>query len=99
MAHLYLSPENDSLYLDVTAGNRSPVTMAPVAEGVLLHVDENGDLVAIEVMNLSHRGGLQVDDLDGDPAATRPAIFTEIERRASEGGDNAVLQSTPPKPL
>ncbi len=99
MAHLYLSPENDSLYLDVTAGNRSPVTMAPVAEGVLLHVDENGDLVAIEVMNLSQRGGLQVDDLDADPAAARPGILTEIERRAAEGGDNAVLQSTPPKPL
>ncbi len=98
MAHLYLSPENDSLYLDVTAGDRSPVTMAPVAEGVLLHVDESGDLVAIEVMNLKQRGGLQVDDLDADQDAPRPAIFTEIGRRAAEGGESGEPQGTPPEP-
>ena len=98
MAHLYLSPDNDSLYLDVTAGDRSPVTMAPVAEGVLLHVDGNGDLVAIEVMNISQRGGLQVDDLDADPNAPQPAIFTEIGRRAAEGGEGREPQGTPPEP-
>jgi len=99
MAHLYLSPENDSLYLDVTAGNRSPATMAPVAEGVLLHIDENGDLVAIEVMNLSQRGGLQVDDLDADPEAPRPAMFAEIERRAAEGGEDPTTHATQAEPL
>lgn len=98
MAHLYLSPENDSLYLDVTAGNRSPVTMAAVAEGVLLHVDENGDLVAIEVMNLSQRGGLQVNDLDADPAAPRPALFAEIEHRAKEGCQSPGLSSNQAEP-
>ncbi len=86
MAHLYLSPETDSLYLDVTAGERSAVDMAAVAESVYLHVDENGKLVAIEVMDLSSRGGLEVDDLDAPPDAPRPPLFTEIEQRAAEGG-------------
>ncbi len=94
----YTSAENDSLYLDVTAGNRSLVTMATVAECVLLHVDENGDLVAIEVMNLSQRGGLQVDDLDADPDASRPAMFTQIERPPVRAGRAQPPQATLPEP-
>jgi uncharacterized protein YuzE len=89
MAHLYLNPETDSLYLDVTAGDRSAVRMAEVATGVLLHVDEEGVLVAIEVMDLSERGGLQVGDLDAAPEAPRPAMFDEIERIAGTEAENA----------
>ncbi|MDQ6772128.1 MAG: DUF2283 domain-containing protein [Candidatus Dormibacteraeota bacterium] len=85
MAHLHLSPDTDSLYLDVTAGDRSSVTMTSIAEGVYLHVDEAGDLVAIEVMDLASRGGLRVEDLDATEGAPRPAMFREIEARAAEG--------------
>lgn len=80
MAYLYFNPQTDSLYLDVTHGDRSPVDMAEVAEGVFLHVDETGTLVAIEVMDLSHRGGLKVDNLDREPGAPRPKVFDEIEQ-------------------
>ena len=80
MAHLYLSPDNDSLYLDVTAGERSPVTMTEIADGVLLHVDQAGALVGIEVLDLSRRGGLRVDDLDAADSETRPPVFEQIER-------------------
>ncbi len=83
MAHLYINPESDSLYLDVTAGDRTAVSMAEVAEGVLLHVDDGGVLVAIEVLGLSQRGGLQVDDLDAAPGAPRPELFEVIERVAN----------------
>jgi uncharacterized protein YuzE len=81
--HLYLNSESDSLYLDVTAGNRSPVRMAAVADGVLLHVDEMGVLVGIEVMDLSGRGGLEVDDFDAAPGSPRPPVFDEIEEAAA----------------
>ncbi len=91
MTHLYLSPENDSLYLDVTAGDRSPETMVELASGVFLHVDAGGDLVAIEVMDLSQRGGLRMTDLDAVPGAPRPPVLDEIERLAAHG-------ATPPTP-
>lgn len=95
MAHLYLFPETDSLYLDVTAGERTPATMAAVADGVYLHIDEAGELVAIEVQDLGARGGLQIDDLDAPPGTPRPPMFSEIERRAAEGGER---RSQPPSP-
>ena len=82
MAHLYLSRESDSLYLDLTAGDRSPVTVHEVAAGVLLHVDSGGELVAIEVFNLSDRGGLQVDNLDDSGRAGPSAELSDIERLA-----------------
>jgi uncharacterized protein YuzE len=87
MAHLYLNPDSDSLYLDVTAGDRSPVTMTEIADGVLLHVDEEGGLVAVEVMDLSRRGGLRVDDLDAQPGDPRPPMFDEIERAAGQSSN------------
>jgi uncharacterized protein YuzE len=83
MAHLYIGSETDSLYLDVTAGNREPKTMTAIADGVLLHVDEAGQLVAIEVMDLSRRGGLQVDDLDAPEGTPKLPAFAEIERLAA----------------
>jgi uncharacterized protein YuzE len=83
MGHLHVNPDTDSLYLDVTAGARSSLKMAAIAEGVFLHVDEAGTLVAIEVMDLSRRGGLHVDDLDARPGSPRPSMFDEIERAAS----------------
>lgn len=83
MAHLYIGSETDSLYLDVTAGDREAKTMAAIAEGVFLHVDAAGELVAVEVMDLSRRGGIQVDDLDAPDADPRPAAFAEIERLAA----------------
>jgi uncharacterized protein YuzE len=92
--HLYLNPESDSLYLDVTAGNRSPVKMAAVADGVLLHSDEEGVLVGIEVMDLRKRGGLKVDDLDATPGSARPAVFDEIEHAAAQHVGN----QEPPEP-
>jgi uncharacterized protein YuzE len=87
MGHLHVNPTTDSLYLDVSAGARSPANMAPVAEGVYLHVDGAGVLVGIEMMDISGRGGLQVDDLDATPGSPRPPIFDEIERAASGKGD------------
>jgi len=87
MAHLYLNPESDSLYLDVTAGDRSPVDMAEVGEGVFLHVDDAGVLVAIEVLDLSRRGGLKVGDLDAERGTPQPALFQEIERMANTRTD------------
>lgn len=80
MAHLYLSRESDSLYLDLTAGDRSPATMHEVAAGVLLHVDVSGELVAIEVFNLSDRGGLRVDNLDDPDRASPSAQLGETGR-------------------
>lgn len=64
MAHLYLGPDSDSLYLDLTAGDRSPTRMRELEEGVLLHLDEHGQLLAIEVLNLSQRGGFHLNTLD-----------------------------------
>jgi uncharacterized protein YuzE len=89
MAHLYLSPENDSLYLDVTAGERSPVNMTEIADGILLHVDDGGALVGIEVLDLSRRGGFQVDDLDADGAEQKQPVFEQIERIANGGAPAA----------
>jgi uncharacterized protein YuzE len=86
MGHLHVNPDTDSLYLDVSAGTRSPVNGAAVAEGVVLHVDEAGVLVAVEVMDLSRRGGLHVDDLDAAPGSPRPALFEAIERAARGHG-------------
>ena len=83
MAHLYVNPQSDSLYLDVTAGDRTPSGMTEVAPGVLLHVDETGVLVAIEVLDLASRGGLHMNDLDLAPDETRPPLFDEIERVAN----------------
>ena len=80
MAHLFLSRDSDSLYLDLTTGDRSPATMHEVAAGVFLHVDAGGELVAIEVFNLGDRGGLQVDNLD-DPGRAEPSSeLSDIER-------------------
>ena len=90
MAHLYLAPEADSLYLDVTSGNRSPISMVEVAKGVYLHADESGEVVAIEVMGLSSRGGLRVDDLE-QPDGPRPGVFDEIER--ATGADRREFRS------
>jgi uncharacterized protein YuzE len=86
MGHLHVNPNTDSLYLDVTAGSRAPVNGTAVAEGVYLHIDEAGALVAIEVMDLSGRGGLHVDNLDAAPGTPRPALFDEIEGAASRRG-------------
>jgi uncharacterized protein YuzE len=83
MAYLYINPQTDSLYLDITRGDRSAVDMAEIAEGVFLHVDETGSLIAIEVMDLSKRGGLRIDDLDAQPGSPRPALFEEIEKAAN----------------
>jgi hypothetical protein len=85
MTHLYLSPDNDSLYLDVMAGDRSPVGMTEVADGVLLHVDDAGALVAIEVLDLSRRGGFRMDDLDAGAGEPKEPVFEEIERIANGG--------------
>lgn len=75
MARLYLSPGSDSLYLDLTAGDRSPTTMRELEEGVLLHLDETGRVLAVEVFNLSQRGGFHVDRLDqGDDWPTAPVV-------------------------
>jgi uncharacterized protein YuzE len=87
MAHLYIGSETDSLYLDVTAGNREATTMTAVADGVFLCIDEHGELVGIEVHDLSQRGGLQLDDLDAPDGASKPVAFLEVERlTASPGG-------------
>jgi uncharacterized protein YuzE len=86
MGHLHVHPDTDSLYLDVTAGERSPMSVVAIAEGVYLHADEAGALVAIELMDLSQRGGLLVDDLDAVPGSPRPALYEEIEQVASRGG-------------
>lgn len=83
VTHLYLSTENDSLYLDVTAGDRAPVDMTEIADGVLLHVDDAGALVGIEVLDLSRRGGFRIDDLDATGDEARPPVFEQIERLAN----------------
>ena len=85
MTHLYLKPDDDSLYLDVTAGERSPVDMAEIADGVLLHVDDAGALVGIEVLDLSRRGGFRIDDLDDPGGEPKQTIFERIERIANGG--------------
>lgn len=84
---LHVNPGTDSLYLDVSAGTRSPVDVAPIADGVYVHVDAAGALVAIEVMDITRRGGLHVADLDETPGSPRPEIFAEIERAAASRGD------------
>src|SRR5437588_8099336 len=50
------SAHTDSIYLDVTAGDRSSAKTAEAAEGVYRHVDGDGILVAIEVLDLGRRG-------------------------------------------
>jgi uncharacterized protein YuzE len=84
MAHLYLAPQTDSLYLDVTSGDRKPTSMTEIADGVFLHLDHDGVVVAIEVMDLSLRGGLQADDLDAPDGAARASVLGEIERAAAD---------------
>jgi uncharacterized protein YuzE len=80
MAHLYLCPESDSMYLDITGDVGAPQASREAAPGVWLHLDEGGDLVGIEVFRLAGRGGLDVVDLDrlvGDdplPELNRPAV-------------------------
>jgi uncharacterized protein YuzE len=64
MAHLYLCPESDSMYLDITGDAGAPQTSQEAAPGVWLHLDETGNLVGIEVFRLAKRGGLDVVDLD-----------------------------------
>ncbi len=95
MAHLFLSPDNDSLYLDITAGDRSPVAMTEVADGVLLHVDDAGTLVAIEVLDLSRRGGLRLDDLDAQRGDPRPPVFEQVERVANRGAAGQAGEDPP----
>jgi uncharacterized protein YuzE len=94
MAHLYIGSDTDSLYLDVTAGGREPKTTTAVAEGVYLHVDDRGELVAIEVMDLSQRGGLEVDDLDAPEGAPKPPAYLEVERLTARTGTEATRRST-----
>jgi hypothetical protein len=62
------------------------VSAAPIGDGVHLHVDEAGALVGIELMGLSERGGLHVDDLDAPPGRPRPPLFDAIERAANASG-------------
>ena len=69
MAHLYLCPESDSMYLDVTGDADAPQASQEAAPGVWLHLDEAGDLVGIEVFRLAKRGGLDVVDLDHQPGS------------------------------
>jgi uncharacterized protein YuzE len=80
LGDLHVNTSTDSVYYDVSAGTRPPATMTPIADDVYAHVDEHGELVAIEVIGLARRGGLQIDDLDAAPGSTRPAIFDEIEK-------------------
>lgn len=87
MGHLHVNPDTDSLHFDVSAGTRSPVNTAAVAEGVILHVDEAGVLVAVELMDLSRRGGLHVHNLDAPPGSPKPAMFEAIERAARDHGE------------
>ena len=86
MGHLHVNPSTDALYLDVSAGSRQPAGMTAVADDVFVHVDAAGALVGIEVMGLSRRGGLHVDDLDAVPGGPRPAVFDDIERAARSHG-------------
>jgi uncharacterized protein YuzE len=67
VAHLYLCPESDSMYLDVTGDAGAPHAFQEAAPGVWLHLDEAGDLVGIEVFRLAERGGLDIVDLDQRP--------------------------------
>jgi uncharacterized protein YuzE len=95
MAHLYIGSETDSLYLDVTAGNREAATMTAVADGVFLHVDADGELVGIEVMDLSRRGGLHLEDLDLPEGSPPPAAFLEVERLVAASRGPRAASSSP----
>ncbi|MBO0728378.1 MAG: DUF2283 domain-containing protein [Acidimicrobiaceae bacterium] len=64
MANLYLCPESDSMYLDVTDGTGSPCRSQQVSAGVWLHIDDQDQVVGVEVFDLGTRGGIQVEDLD-----------------------------------
>jgi uncharacterized protein YuzE len=87
MGHVHVNSVTDSIYFDVSSGTRASANMAAVAEGLYIHADDRGSLAGIEVMGLSRRGGLHVEDLDAVPGAPRPAVFDEIERAAQvEGG-------------
>jgi uncharacterized protein YuzE len=56
MAHLYINSETDSIYLDLTVEGSSPVKMAEPADGIYLHLDEAGIVVAVEIMDMGQRG-------------------------------------------
>lgn len=85
MGHVHVNTASDSVYVDLSAGTRPSVRSTAVAANLHLHVDATGTLTAIEVTDLTRRGGLQVDDLDATPDKPRPKIFDEIERTASGG--------------
>jgi uncharacterized protein YuzE len=89
MAGIYLSPESDSMYLDLTAGDRSPTRMHQLEEGVLLHLDDSGRLLAIEVFDLSQRGGLHVDNLDPRDDGPAPKALRQGDRVATSVPDEA----------
>ena len=76
MAQLYLCPDSDSMYLDVSHDATSPAASREVAPGVWLHLDEGGEVVGVEVFRLSQRGGLRVENLD---AALETDALPELE--------------------
>jgi uncharacterized protein YuzE len=76
MAQLYLCPDSDSMYLDLTQDATSPATSREVAPGVWLHLDETGEVVGVEMFRLSQRGGLHIEDLD---AAIEGDRLPEVE--------------------
>jgi hypothetical protein len=86
LARLHVNKASASFYFDVSAGTRIAVDAAPVADGVYLHADGDGALVAVEVLDVDQRGGLHVQDLDAEPGSERPALFDEIERAWSGRG-------------
>ena len=60
-------PETDSLYIDLSA--RPSADSREVADGIVVDLDEGGDIVGIDIQRASERLDLSTLEIESLPAA------------------------------
>lgn len=63
---LYLGPDSDSIFVALARDGAWPASMCTMADGVILHMDAEGGVVALEVFDVSKRGGFRIENLDDE---------------------------------
>lgn len=79
---IFAEQSMDCLYLDLS-GDRVAKRSGEAAPGVWVHVDEAGQLAAIELLGLASAGGLRADPMDGEQPRPRPRWYDDIEAAAN----------------
>jgi uncharacterized protein YuzE len=64
---LHYYPETDSLYIDLSA--RPSADSREVADGIVVDLDEGGDIVGIDIQRASERLDLSTLEIESLPAA------------------------------